>query len=83
VTRHKEYYKGEGGGFPTKSNPKNCKISDLLSLPRLLTNKRHGKELLVDYFSSHVVTLEKHLTILRQKALEKKLLIKSRSKKKI
>jgi hypothetical protein len=30
-------------------------LGEILSLPRLPTRKRHGKEPLVDYSSSHVV----------------------------
>jgi hypothetical protein len=33
-------------------------LGDLLSLPRLPTKRIHGKELLVEYSSSHVVTLD-------------------------
>jgi hypothetical protein len=47
----------------------------------LPTRRRHGKKPLVDYFSSNVVTSNQYLTMLRQKALEKKLLIKSGSRK--
>jgi hypothetical protein len=47
-------------------------LGDLLSLPRLPTRRRHGKEPLVDYSSLHVVTLDQYLVVLRQKALEKK-----------
>jgi hypothetical protein len=46
-------------------------LGDLLSLPRLPTRRRHGKEPLVDYSSSHVVTLDQYLVVLKQKALEK------------
>jgi len=56
------------------------KLGDLLCLPRLPKKKKHGKEPLVDYSSSHVVTSNQYLVVLRQKAFEKKLLIKLGSK---
>jgi hypothetical protein len=46
-------------------------LGDLLSLPRLPTRRRHGKESLVDYSNSHVVTLVQYAITLRQKTLEK------------
>ncbi len=36
----------------------------LLSLPHLPIRKTNGREPLVDYFQSHVVTLEKYLRIM-------------------
>jgi hypothetical protein len=47
-------------------------LADLLSLPRLPTRRRHGKEPLMDYSSSRVVTLDQYLALLRQMTLEKK-----------
>jgi len=44
---------------------------NLLFLPHLLAKKTHGREPLVDYFQSHVVTLKEYLSIMWQKALEK------------
>jgi hypothetical protein len=38
----------------------------------LATRRRHGKEPLMDYSNSHVVTSNQYLAMLRQKALEKK-----------
>ncbi len=46
-------------------------LGDLLSLPRLPTRKRHGKEPLVDYSGLHVVTSNQYAITLRQKKLEK------------
>jgi len=40
-------------------------LGDLLSLPRLPTRKKHGKEPLMDYSSLHVVTLDQYLVVLR------------------
>jgi hypothetical protein len=40
-------------------------LGDLLSLPRLPTRRRHGKEPLLDYFSLHVLTLDQYLVVLR------------------
>jgi hypothetical protein len=55
-------------------------LGNFLSLPRLPTRKKLGKEPLGDYSNSHVVTLDQYSAMLRQKALEeKKMLIKSRS----
>jgi hypothetical protein len=53
-----------------------AKLGDLLSLPRLPTRKRHGKEPLVDYSNSHVVTSNQYLAMLRQKALGKEVVDK-------
>lgn len=38
----------------------------------MLRKKTHGKEPLVDYSSSHVVTLDQYLVQLKQRAMEKK-----------
>jgi hypothetical protein len=53
-------------------------LGDLLSLPRLPTKKILDKEPLVDYSNSHVVTSNQYLIVLRQKALEKKIIDKIR-----
>jgi hypothetical protein len=47
------------------------KLGDLLFLPILPTRKRHGKESLMDYSSSHVATSNQYLVMLKQKALDK------------
>jgi hypothetical protein len=59
-------------------------LGDLLSLPRLPTRRKHGKEPLVDYSSSHVVTSDQYLVVLKQKALEKEIVdeIKEQNAKK-
>ncbi len=54
------------------------KLGDLLCLPRLPTRRRHGKKPLVDYSSSHVVTSNQYLVVLKEKALEKKIVDKIR-----
>jgi hypothetical protein len=41
------------------------KLGYLLSLPRLPTNQIHGKESLMDYSNSHVVTLDQYLVVLK------------------
>ncbi len=46
-------------------------FSNLLSLPHLPTRKTKGRERLVDYSQSLVVTFDKYLRIMRQKAMEK------------
>jgi hypothetical protein len=56
-------------------------LGDLLSLPRLPTRKRHGKKPLVDYSSSHVVTSNQYLAVLRQNALEKEVIDKLKENK--
>jgi len=43
----------------------------LLSLPYLPSKQLHGIKPLVDYSQSHVVTLEEHLQIMKQKVVEK------------
>ncbi len=56
-------------------------LSGLLSLPRLSTRKKHGKKPLLDYSSSHLVTLNQYLAMLRQKALDKEVINKIREQK--
>ncbi len=56
-------------------------LGDLLSLPRLPTRRKHGKEPIVDYSNSHVVTSNQYLVVLRQKALENKIVDKIREQK--
>ncbi len=46
-------------------------MANLLSLPQLPTRKRQGKEPLVDYFSSYVVTSNQYLVELKQKVVDK------------
>jgi len=53
----------------------------MLSPPRLPTRKKHGKELLIDCFNSHMVTLDQYLALLKQKALEKKIIDKIKEQK--
>jgi uncharacterized protein YdbL (DUF1318 family) len=40
-------------------------------LPHLLTRRTNGKEPLVDYFQSHVVTSKEYLRIMQQKAMDR------------
>jgi hypothetical protein len=47
----------------------------------LPTRKRHGKKPLVDYSSSHLVTLDQYLAMLRQKALDKEVINKIKEQK--
>jgi hypothetical protein len=57
----------------------------LLSLPHLFVRRTNGREPLMDYFQSHVVTLEEYLRIMQQKAMDKevvKQIRKSRRKEK-
>jgi hypothetical protein len=56
-------------------------LGDLLSLPRLPTRRKHGKEPIVDYSNSHVVASNQYLVVLRQKALENKIVDKIREQK--
>jgi len=42
----------------------------LLSLPHLLT-RTNGRDLLTNYFQSHVVTSKEYLRIMRQKAMDR------------
>ncbi len=44
---------------------------NLLSLPHLLARKTSGREPLVDYSQSHVVTSEMYLTTMQQKAMDR------------
>ncbi len=44
---------------------------DLLSLPHLLAIRTNGRETLVDYFQSCVVTSKEYLRIMRQKAMDR------------
>jgi len=53
-------------------------LANLLFLPRLPTRKTFGKEPLVDYFSSHVVTFDKYLVVLKQKVTDKEVTNKVR-----
>ncbi len=45
--------------------------NNLLSLPHLLTRRTSGRESLVDYSQSHVVTSEEYLTIMWQEVMNK------------
>jgi hypothetical protein len=38
----------------------------------ITTRKKQGKEPLVDYSSSHMVTLDQYLVVLKQKVMDKK-----------
>jgi hypothetical protein len=46
-------------------------IHNLLSLPHLLAKQTKGRELLVDYSQSHVVTSKEYLVSLKTKAMDK------------
>jgi len=46
-------------------------LHNLLALPRLPTKPTQGKEPLVDYFRSHVVTSIEYLGILQKKTIDK------------
>lgn len=46
-------------------------FANLLSLPHLLERKTKGKELLMDYNQSYVITSSEYSSILQQKALTK------------
>ncbi len=56
-------------------------LGDLLSLPRLPTRRKHGKEPIMDYSNSHVVPSNQYLVLLKQKALENKIVDKIREQK--
>lgn len=47
------------------------KIHNLPSLSHLLTKQPKGKEPLVNYFQSHVITFEEYHAILKKKTMEK------------
>jgi hypothetical protein len=47
------------------------KIHNLLSLPHLPTKQTKGKESLVDYSPSHVVTFGEYIVILKEKNMDK------------
>jgi hypothetical protein len=47
------------------------RLHNLLSLLHLPPRRTRGKEPLVDYFQSHVVTFVKYLNILKRKAMDK------------
>jgi hypothetical protein len=48
-------------------------LANLLFLPQLPTRKRQGKEPLVDYSSSYVVTSNQYLVVLKQKVVDKEI----------
>jgi hypothetical protein len=48
-------------------------LVDLLTLPRLPRKKTHGKEPLVDYSNSQVVTPYQYLVQLNQRVMEKEI----------
>jgi len=56
-------------------------LANLLFLPRLPTRRTLGKEPLVDYFSSHVMTSNQYLAMLKQKTIDKKVVQKFRELK--
>jgi hypothetical protein len=57
---------------------KEVRLVHMLSLLTLLTRIRLGKEPLVDYSNSHVVTLDQYLVILKQKVVDKEIVDKLR-----
>ncbi len=56
---------------PLTLTQKSMKIHNLLSLPHLPTKQPKGKEPLVDYFQSHVITFQEYHIILKRKAMGK------------
>ncbi len=50
---------------------KSLKIHNLPSLPHLPTKQTKGKEPLVDYSQSHVITFEEYFAILKKKTMDK------------
>jgi len=46
-------------------------LTNLLSLPQMLTRRIFKKEPLIDYSSSHVVTSNQYLAVLKQKAMSR------------
>jgi hypothetical protein len=44
---------------------------NLMSLPHLPTRRTNGREPLMDYSQSHVITSEEYLRIMRQKAMDR------------
>jgi hypothetical protein len=57
------------------------KVHNLLLLPRLLTRNTKGKEPLIDYSQSHIMTNFEYFDILRRKEMEKKILKKIKAGK--
>jgi hypothetical protein len=68
--------------FANASNPTLSLQILGLSLPHQRARKRKGKESLIDYIKSHVVTFNEHLNILRHKAMEKDVAKKIKKQKK-
>jgi hypothetical protein len=56
-------------------------FTSLLLLSHILTRKTKGKEPLVEYLHSHVVKCEIYLTILRQKPMDKEVVVKIKEHK--
>jgi hypothetical protein len=56
-------------------------LANLLSLPRLPKKKTLGKESLIDYFSSHVMTFDQYLVVFKQKAMDKEAMDKMKELK--
>jgi hypothetical protein len=46
-------------------------LHNLLALPHLLARPTQGKELLMDYFRSHVATSIEYLRVLQKKVIDK------------
>jgi hypothetical protein len=47
------------------------KVHNLLSFLYLLGRQTKGKEPLIDYFKSHIVTFDEYIYILQKKAMDK------------
>ncbi len=45
-------------------------MHNLLSMPHLPTRKTKGKEPLVDYFQSHVITYDQYFDVMWKKAMD-------------
>jgi len=56
-------------------------FTSLLLLSHILTRRTKGKEPLVKYLHSHVVKCEIYLTILRQKPMDKEVVVKVKEHK--
>jgi hypothetical protein len=55
--------------YQTKQVPA---LANLLSLPQLPKRGTFGKELLLNYFSSHVMTFDQYLVVFKQKTMAEK-----------
>jgi hypothetical protein len=63
------------------SNPTFIEFTSLILLWHILTRRAKGKEPLVDYLHPHVVKCENYLTILRQKPMDKEVVVKVKEHK--